>query len=92
MLVGKIGYLDNSLRFQNKRINKENQHKNTDNQKNNKQLSRSAKYMIGTTALVGTIAFLTIGNKRGWFKSNKNEIVDYGNDLANIIGTIPDII
>lgn len=33
MLVGKIGYLDNSLRFQNKRINKENQHKNTDNQK-----------------------------------------------------------
>lgn len=48
--------------------------------------------MIGTTALVGTIALLAIGNKRGWFKSNKNEIVDYGNDLANIIGTIPDII
>lgn len=92
MAIEKINQLTKVTKYQNKNININKEHKNTVQSKNDKTLSNSAKYMIGLTALAGTIAFLTIGSKRGWWKSNQNEIVDYSNELTNAVVTISDIL
>lgn len=92
MSIEKISQLTRVTKYQNKNININKEHKNTVQSKNDKTLSNSAKYMIGLTALASTIAFLTIGSKRGWWKSNQNDIVDYSNELTNAVVTISDIL